>query len=180
MYITEFGASNYTGGVSETESAKYVVRANVLWMNEGAEKAYWYDFMDDGSTVSDKEQNFGLVYSYKNNKGAYSPKPAYVAYAVLIRQLLGYEFKNLEYIPGSTADDENPVGIYIGHFEKNGEKQDIIWSLGEYDVTVRTDGGEITDMMGGKENIEGEKLLKVSDEPFYLKGNYSILKIKEI
>jgi len=51
--------------------------------------------------------------------------------------------------------------------------------LGEYNMTLNIENGTVTNIMGGKENASRQTVLKVNDEPFYLKGNYEILTIEE-
>lgn len=164
LYVTEYGASTYTGGVSEETAAKYAIRSNILWISKGAKKAYWYDFMDDGNSANDKEHNFGLVHSYTSPKGAYAPKPAYVAYAVMTRQLDGFDFKCLE----QTAD-----GIYIGRFENGSEKLSVVWATTGKNLNINISNGSITDIMGGEKDINGAVQLNINDEPIYIHGEWT-------
>lgn len=166
VYITETGASTYTGGVTEEEAARRLVRLNVLWMSRGVKKAYWYDLMDDGLSASDRENNFGLLRAWNSSKGAYTPKPAYVALGVMARRLRHAEF---------TALEKPSDGVYIGRFEKDGKKLAIAWATEDTNVRVAADEWAVGDIMGGEQPVKGEKLLTLSSEPLYLTGECSII-----
>lgn len=160
MYLTETGATTATTmGVSEAEQASRVVRAYAVGLSCGYEKIYWYDFLNDGSTLSEREHNFGLIRSNYDVKGAFTPKPAYVAYAVMARQLTGYTCKGLTML-GANSD------IYSVRFEKGGEVVHVIWSLNGQTFNL----GEthtVTDIMGST----GETAtLQLNQYPVYVRG----------
>lgn len=84
LWITELGwpSSPQSAGLSESAQAANVVRTYLLSRRYNAVEAiFWYDFVDDGVSPDDKEANFGLL------RADLSPKPAYVAAAVLARTL---------------------------------------------------------------------------------------------
>jgi len=141
MYLTETGISTYDGGnISEEMQASVLVRGFVTALYSGFEKVYWYDFMNDGWPSYEREYNFGLVRYATDSKGKYVPKPSYAAYAVMARQLTGYECVDL-IIP----EDNN--GVYKAVFS-NGEKTKMVfWSLADNMVNLEKEH-KITDIMG--------------------------------
>lgn len=141
MYLTETGISTYDGGnISEEEQASMLVRSFITALSLGFEKVYWYDFMNDNLPSYEREYNFGLVRYATDSKGKYTPKPAYVAYSVMARQLTGYTCTDMT-IP---ADDS---GVYKAIFS-NGEKTKmVLWSLTDNEVRLDKEY-KITDIMG--------------------------------
>jgi len=96
--------------------------------------------MNDGWPSYEREYNFGLVRYATDSKGKYVPKPSYAAYAVMARQLTGYECVDL-IIP----EDNN--GVYKAVFS-NGEKTKMVfWSLADNMVNLEKEH-KITDIMG--------------------------------
>jgi hypothetical protein len=68
-------------GISEATGAKYFPRLFAEYFNRGIARAYTYELYDQGTDLSNQEQNFGLV------RHDYTPKPAYVAEKNLIALL---------------------------------------------------------------------------------------------
>lgn len=83
------------GWPAGTDHLAVDTRSQAAYATQGAASAYaagvtdffWYDFMNDGTDPAETEQNFGLVTMVSG--GSSRPKPAYVAYANLARQLSG-------------------------------------------------------------------------------------------
>ncbi len=158
MYLTETGATTAKDtGVSEEEQASRLVRAYALGLACGFEKIYWYDFMNDGLTASDGEDNFGLVRHKLDSKGRFTPKPAYAAYAVMARQLTSYACTGMRMIDSD---------ICCVTFEKGGDIINVIWSLSEKTLQL---GSEMTwiDIMG--ESFSASEI-NVGKYPIYLHG----------
>ncbi|MEN6643944.1 MAG: cellulase family glycosylhydrolase [Armatimonadia bacterium] len=88
LWITEIGWPTNSGGNGSgwLHQARCLVRMMVIALGSGVEKIVWYDFKDDGLKPEYNEHNFGLVH---HDDYAFAPKPAYVAYANLIRLLHG-------------------------------------------------------------------------------------------
>ncbi|ACC75753.1 beta-glucosidase [Paraburkholderia phymatum] len=84
LWVTELGwpSSPESAGLDQTSQAAYLVRSYLLSRRYSTAKVmFWYDFVDDGIDPSNKEDNFGLL------RKDLSPKPAYVASAVLAATL---------------------------------------------------------------------------------------------
>lgn len=168
VWITELGWPTQTGarGVDENTQAQYIVRSHVLSLSEGIEKIFWYDFKNDGLDPAYNEHNFGIVRNEGDSKGKYAPKPAYVAYATMARQLTGKAFSHQEDIG---------EGIYSYVFSDGSGDTRVIWSQGLKNVKVKTDGPiTVTDLMGRAETFHpmqgGYVYLTVSDAPLYIEG----------
>ncbi len=85
IWITELGWSTAFNITNDREQAHYLVRSAVLSLSAGVQKFFWYDFLNDGSELFNPEENFGLL-RRPDASGYYTPKLAYTAYAVLIRE----------------------------------------------------------------------------------------------
>jgi polysaccharide biosynthesis protein PslG len=74
VYVTEMGwpTNQGTHGVSERDAAKYLVRFMVLARSRPwIEGVWWYDLIDDGTSISNPQHRFGLV------RSDVTPKPAF-------------------------------------------------------------------------------------------------------
>ncbi len=69
----------FAGGTTETKQAEYLPRMYLLAFANGIAKCFWYEFQAPEAVRNDKESHFGIV--HKN----LTPKPAYYAYATLIK-----------------------------------------------------------------------------------------------
>jgi hypothetical protein len=131
--------------------------------------------MNDGITNTG-EDRFGFVRNKADPLGAYSPKPSYVAYAVMARMLTGTKYVGGGYPDG--AHSKNSLYWYEFRGENN-ESIHIVWRDGapaSKTVTVQTAEAqlEVTDIMGRVRNYTpsgGQITLTVSDEVMYIKGN---------
>ncbi|MFD0714352.1 S-layer homology domain-containing protein [Paenibacillus sp. GCM10027626] len=168
IWMTEMGWPTQLDhrGVTETRQASYVVRSHVGALANGVEKYFWYDFMNDGLQTDNSEDNFGLIRHPKDPLGAYTPKPGYVSYSVMARELTGANY---------VAQDSYGDDIMSYLFNKNGEALRVMWALEDYIVAVETDQPlEVTDIMGNRETFipqQGKVYLTLSGEPLYVKGN---------
>ncbi|GAA3406024.1 hypothetical protein ACFFNY_25810 [Paenibacillus hodogayensis] len=166
IWFSELGWPTHLSpqGVDENTQAAYLIRSYVVSIASGVEKLFWYDMMDDGTDKQNNEHNFGIVHNPGDALGAYTPKPAYVAYATMARQLTGATLTGQ-----STAD-----GIYRYTFEKDGQHVQAMWSPAKQDVTLRTTGSvTVTDMMGRIAEYapaEGEVVLTLNGEPLFVRG----------
>lgn len=86
-WVTEQGWPTSTEDNTETQQAQFIPRAVTMGMAHGVERYFVYSFMDEGSNADAPQQNFGLIRNTTSPLGRWTPKPAYVAYAVLINQL---------------------------------------------------------------------------------------------
>ena len=97
VWVTESGGSAVGSDRDRQQIIDDITQA-VVQIAEGAEKIFKYDFRNDGTSPTDKEHNFGLV------RKDFSPKPAYAAYATLIRMLDNTQFCRQLNVTGNSAD----------------------------------------------------------------------------
>lgn len=169
IWITEMGwpTQKDARGVSEDVQAQYIVRSHIISLSVDVEKIFWYDFMNDGLDETYNEHNFGIIRNPGDQKGKYAPKPAYVAYAIMTRQLTGAKFSHREDIGD---------GIYSYVFNSNGTDIRVIWSDEIKQIKVKTEKPlKVIDLMGGEEILYpaqgGYVYLTISESPMYIKGN---------
>lgn len=165
IWVTEQGAT--TTQVSELVQAQYVPRAYAIQKSYGVNKSIWYDFMNDGVDKEYTEDNFGFVHNLADALGAYTPKPAYVAYAVMTRLLT-----NASFVSGGLESN----GIYLYKFDNDkGERINMIWSNADRSVDVTTNTAlEVTGLMGEKTTlnpVSGKVKINSSPSVVYVKGN---------
>jgi hypothetical protein len=171
IWITEMGWSTALDLTTDNEQAHFLVRSAALSLSAGVEKFFWYDFLNDGTEFMDKEQNFGLL-RRPDAAGYYTPKPAYTAYAVLMRALVGRSFIRQE----SAAE-----GIYHMHFSDN---LHLLWSMPlNQSIELSIASAVITISITGKKQIvqpEGGHIrLNLSGEPVYVLGEVAGVKLLE-
>ncbi|MHB8995983.1 MAG: glycoside hydrolase 5 family protein [Armatimonadota bacterium] len=95
LWITEIGWPTQVDGRGSSflHQARCLVRMMVIALASGMEQVTWYDFKDDGTDLKYNENNFGLIH---HDSYGLAPKPAYVAYAHLIRALQGRDCQGLD------------------------------------------------------------------------------------
>lgn len=153
-------------GTSEYNQAAYLVRSHVLALGKGVEKFFWHDFMNGGVNPTVVGANYGLVRNMDDPLGRWAPKPAYVSYAVMTRQLTGAQYAG--------ADDVGE-GIHSHVFTKDRTDTRVIWSAEPQTVAVETSKPlRVTDLTGRAETYwpqNGSVQLTVSGDPIYVKGD---------
>jgi hypothetical protein len=171
VWITEDGWPTGTSQVAVPEPAQaaFLARALAVAMAHGVQRFYVYDFMNDGTDPANPENNFGLVRGAADAAGAYTPKPAYVGYAVAARQLAGAAYLGQEN-PGNGLYDE----IFAA---ADGSPLRVIWlgSGANTSVTV-TSGGpvQVTSLYGLPSTFypdaNGHVTIWVGTWPTYVSG----------
>jgi hypothetical protein len=95
---TETGYCNIvhprSSSVSEAASGKYIPRLLLNNFMAGVRRSFLYEFLDEGFSTTDGEQNYGLL------RADLSPKPAYLALARLIAALSD---RGPDFTPGRLA-----------------------------------------------------------------------------
>ncbi len=168
IWISELGWPTHddASGIDEKSQADYLVRAYVIALSNNVERMIWYDLMNDGMQASVNEHNFGIIRNKLDPLGAYTPKPAYVSYGVMTRELT-----DAEYV--SKDSFNNDIQSYI--FERDQEQFRVIWALEDQDVAIATNTPlEITTMTGDVEQFtphNGKVYLTLTGEPIYVRGN---------
>lgn len=166
LWISEQGWPTHNGatGVSEQTQAAYLVRSYAVALSRGIEKFFWYDFMNDGTDPAYNENNFGIIRNDHDVMGRWVPKPAYVAYAVMARQLTGATFQRRE---------DFGDGVYSMVFGKEGKTIRVLWSTQPTTVEVSTERAiTVSDLTGDQKSYApgpgGTVALSVSGDPVYV------------
>jgi hypothetical protein len=154
--------------ISPEKQADYIVRTYAVLLGQNIEKIYWYKLvcdLDDGM-----ESQFGIIRHWDDPCGMLTPKPAYVALAVMARQLTGWTF---------VSRDQINSAIWSLQFTKNGETLRVLWATAPSKLTIYSSQSlTLTDMMGNVQTLQpeyGEVQLNLTDTPVYLKGSVSQL-----
>ena len=167
IWVTEYGwflkprAAPGDLVVTEADQAKFLVRGDALLLSAGVQKSFWYLFRDDRNDAA----AMGLVRDGSDPWGRYAPKPAYVAYAVMARQLSGAHFVRRE-----------PTwrGVYVLRFRRGPSETRVMWSLTPTELPVKARGPlMVVDMMGGGRRLipqGGTAALDLGDAPLYVTG----------
>ncbi len=174
IWVTETGYNTSINkyGVTEYEQAVYLPRLLLSFISEGAEKVFWYDLLDDGYVQSTQganhEYHFGLLRSKLNDMGAFSPKPAYVAYGVLTRAIDGKIFRSRE------IQDEN---IYRYIFSDGENETSALCAVSNTEVTLYSNETlKVTDIMGKTKEVNpenGKVTFVLTGEMIYIDGEFS-------
>lgn len=159
IWITELGWPTSLFNVDEQTQAQYLVRGAVLSLAAGVQKFFWYDYLNDGTAFYASEQNFGLL-RQPDAARRYTPKPSFVAYATLIRQLAHQAF-----ISGGNIGND----IYDERFST----VHVLWSTSDHRAIVVTSSRPlIVTTMTGKVQIytpsAGRVILPLSEDPVYV------------
>jgi Glycosyl hydrolase catalytic core len=158
LWITEMGWPTTLLGVNERMQAQYLVRGAVLGLAAGVQRFFWYDFVNDGNNIYMPEQNFGLL-RLPDAAGRYTPKPAFVAYLTLIRELAGQKF---------VGGREIGIGVYDEYFGN----MHVLWATNGGKVLLRTSNPVTMTTMVGKKAIYTPMLgwvtLNLSGDPIYV------------
>ena len=173
IWVTEVGwflkksAAPGDLAIDESDQAKFVVRAYTLLLSAGVRKVFWYLFRDYGAFAT-----MGLVRSDRDPLGRYAPKPAFVSFATMTRQLTGRTFVRRE---------PTLASLYSLVFRRPAGTDDVrvLWSLTPRALTVRTAGPvRVVDVMGQERTLApvgGRVTVTLSDAPLYLHGGRPVL-----
>ncbi|GAA4219119.1 hypothetical protein FHR32_004434 [Streptosporangium album] len=163
LWLSETGWNTANPGVSEQQQADYLVRDLALNLQTGVTREYWYDFLDDCANADDKECRYGLLRDINSGQSVAAPKPAYVTYAVLTRQLAGYRPTRLETLAS---------GAYSALFtNSSGATIRVLWATKPQAVNVTAAGAvTVTDRWGVSNTTNGSVELALTEHPVYLSG----------
>jgi len=141
VWVTEIGwflkAKGEPGEllISEADQGKFLLRGYALLLSAGVQKSFWYllrDYAEFGT--------MGLLRDENDPLGRYAPKPAYVAFANMTRQLSDAHFVRRE----ASAKD-----VYSLQFQRGKESVRLMWSLSPISIALKTKAPLlVTDMMG--------------------------------
>lgn len=163
LNLSETGFTTFR--FTETEQANYLPRRIVNALTNGVSKIGVYN-LQNKSTKHESEGSFGLIRHPNDSKGAYVPKPAFVSYAVLTRQLTGAKFERDEHL--------SPGMIYSFKFKKGDEEIRCMYSPSSARVKLHTSASiTITDLMGNKQTympVNGIVYLNLDKDLVYVNG----------
>lgn len=147
--------------ITEADQAKYLVRAVTLCLSAGVEKFYWYHARDDKSFPTS-----GVLRGPGDPLGRYAPKPAYVAYSTLARELDSATFEKREPTIG-----EDVYSLLFRHGE---DEVRVMWSLKPVNIQAQAAKPlTLTDLVGGTQTLEpkdGAVTISLTDTPIYVTG----------
>ncbi|MGN8048198.1 sugar-binding protein [Curtobacterium sp. 22159] len=169
VWITELGwtSADTQLSVDARAQASYAVQGATTAYAAGARDFFWYDFMNDGTAPGETEDNFGMVATVAD--GSTRPKPAYVAYATLARQLAAGR------PPGTLTGllQDSPVpGVSRVALPGAGRSAWVLWAGTPTAVGVGASGRvDHTDTYGATTTLlpaDGVVSLTVGPEPVYV------------
>lgn len=157
IYITEQGWTTELN--SEAEQAAYLPRTYTQARKAGIGRFHWFNLMDNNG------KEHGLLHEPGSEFGPYTPKPAFVSYAVMTNQLSGWKFES----------DNSTEKLRDYTFTKGDSTKRVLWAPeGERTVGLSVNGPvEVTDMMGASRTLEphgGRVTLTLTDDPLYVTG----------
>jgi len=174
IWVTEVGYPTHVGetGVSEDRQAELLVRTYLALISSGIEVVTWYDFVNDGDDIYDREANFGVL------KSDLTPKKAYHAYQTMTALLEGYAF-----IGELNVGEQSKALLFEN---EAGGRILVLWTLDqELDVELAIDGQveNIFDIYGEEVpyTISGNSIgLTISGSPIYITGHFEVLGLERV
>lgn len=165
-WVTETGWPTFAPR-DEDMIARDLIKLIALEAAHGAERISWFNFKNNLTPPSevplDRETHFGLVRSEQDPLGSLTPKPSFVTYAVLIRQLSGA-------VP--VASETVGHGVRSELFDREDEPVRVLWA-GDGNANVRVEGtGQVAvvDLMGNTATHNLPTAIPVTGAPLYLIG----------
>lgn len=160
--LTERTPTPFYSPNTEIQQAQMLTRMMVMFLSQGCDKIFWYDFMNDGQDADNPEHNFGLVHH------DYTPKPAVVAYANLI-----YRLKECEWLGSYAIGGAGNACAYMSKTSKptviawkqNGSSTEILLVPSEVESVT------VTDIFGSAKELKVMKhqiALELSESPVYI------------
>ncbi|RZJ73142.1 MAG: hypothetical protein EOO47_22225, partial [Flavobacterium sp.] len=168
LWFTEIGrwvGYTPTARTTEIKQASELVKTYVLALANGVERINWYEFMNSGTSRESVQHNFGVTFTKNDVLGSNVPKPAYVSYAVMTRNLTGFKFfKRITEVNEDT---------YHYVFSKTNNQIQVLWAAkGNPTISLKTQNPIlIKDLFGDVEEIKpiaGIIKLKLSYYPVYI------------
>lgn len=177
IVISELGWPTGSGSraVDETDQAQYLVRSIALALTQGVERYTIYGLMDNGLDDGYTEDRFGLIRNQFDPRGAYLPKPSYVAVSNLTRAISDREALELT---------DLGEGGWDAVFGPSGDSDalHVLWSTQEQTATVTASGPvTITDLAGVEStytpDASGKVYLAVGAAAVYVEGDVEDVEI---
>jgi hypothetical protein len=154
-------------GGSMLDQARKSIRNDTLMIANGVSQFYWYDAVNDGTNLDDKESTFGLLQAPAGPIAGMAPKPGLVAKATTIRALTGLAY---------SGRDTLPSPLYSYRFGSGTSTTRVLWSTGTGTSSVNlstTSPLQVTDMYGHRTTLtptNGVVTMTVDQDPVFVKG----------
>ena len=168
IWISEEGyptAASFGG--SMLDQARKSIRNDTIMIANGVSQFYWYDALNDGTNLDDKESTFGLLQAPAGPIAGMAPKPGLVAKATTIRALSGL---------APSGRDTLPSALYSYRFGSGTSTTRVLWSTGTGTSSVQlstTSPLQVTDMYGHETTLTptgGVVTMTVDQDPVFVKG----------
>ncbi|MFF0341292.1 sugar-binding protein [Kribbella sp. NPDC004875] len=169
IWVSEQGyptAASYGGSL--IDQARKSIRNDTLLIASGVSQFYWYDALNDGTNLDDKESTFGLLQAPAGPIAGMAPKPALVAKATTIRALSGLAY---------SGRDNLTAPLYSYRYGSGAATTRVLWSTtsGTSSVNLSTTSPlQVTDMYGHTTTLTptaGVVSLTVDQDPVFVKGS---------
>lgn len=174
IWVTELGGYA-VGSQTNNGNVEQIVQdidMCVRQLADGAAHVFKYDLRNDWDSPNDIEANFGLI------RRDFSPKPAYVAYATLIRMLIGTNFvRELNVISQSDRGWLKAFAFHNPRLKRNINVM-MLNAVKNAFITLKTPDSTITlvDITGNEKELtakEGKISFPAGELPFFLIGEIS-------
>lgn len=166
IYATEYGWGTNFGGANSLETiARNLVRGSVILVARNVKSMHWYQFQDEKGFMGQ-----GLVHLPDDARGKYSPTPAVVAYATLVRTLGAATYDTREAAAPYTS-------AWVFRFKEGGNQVRACWAANDQtpQIAIETDAPMTQiDIMGNESALtpqNGKIVLTLNETPVFLKGN---------
>ncbi|WP_375399801.1 hypothetical protein [uncultured Amnibacterium sp.] len=168
IWFSEFGYSTVPGWVNERHQAAYLVRSELVGLEHGMTRFYWYDAVDDSPIQLDLESNFGLFRRPTSFAPAAAvPKPAAAAMGIAARRL------TMSSPPAVTKIGTD--GIQTVQLGKGSTAVTVVFSTGAAHRVTISGGGAVTSMTGERIDLRSDGTVRVGDDPIYIGGTPRIV-----
>ncbi|WP_433515318.1 sugar-binding protein [Nonomuraea sp. CA-143628] len=173
IWLSEHGwhTSDTPLGADEKSQARDLSRAQLLALGKGIGRYTVYDFKDDGTDPKNPEHRFGMIRNENDPRGAYTPKPAFVAQGILTRQTDDREVRQ------ALALGSGQYGVEFGARagEPAATRMQALWALKPETWSVKAAGEvTVTDLYGAQATLrpdaDGRVHVAVGKDPVYLTG----------
>lgn len=170
IVVSEQGWNTSTGThhVSEDVQSANLVRGQLLALGEGVEQYAIYDFKDDGLDPVEPEHHFGIIGNDQDPRGAYRPKPAYVAQALMSRRINGKPVQGWSQLGDGVHDVRFTAG--------NAETVHAVWAAAEPAVVAFSTNGpvDVHGVYGSYQELvpdaTGRVYVTVGGDPVFVTG----------
>ena len=175
FWITERGwdtatesTEEFLNGLSDEKQAYYGVWDYLAYIEgDKCDRLFWYDFQDDGTDHSQREENFGLIESVNAEIPGFA-KPSYIAFAAMNKLIGQSTYK-------STAKSGNAKAYRFTN-SKNEDTYVLTGNVGN-SITVNMSGKlELLDMYSNvvaiDDNTDGSFKVTLTDEVMYVRKHF--------